>query len=35
MQIWTLQTTAARLPLTDMILQQKGKEFAKMLNIEE
>jgi hypothetical protein len=23
------------MPLTDMILQQKGKEFAKMLNIEE
>jgi len=35
MQIWTSQATAAGMPLTDMILQQKGKEFAKMLNIEE
>ncbi|CAB4477464.1 unnamed protein product [Rhizophagus irregularis] len=35
MQIWTSQATAAGLPLTDMILQQKGKEFAKMLNIED
>lgn len=34
MQIWTSQVTAARMPLTDIILQQKGKEFAKILNIE-
>ena len=34
MQIWTSQAVAARIPLTDMILQQKGLEFAKKLNIE-
>ena len=34
MQIWTSQVIAAGVPLTDMILQQKGLEFAKKLNIE-
>jgi hypothetical protein len=35
MQIWTSQAVAAGLPLSDMILQQKGLEFARMLNIED
>ena len=35
MQIWTSQAVAAGLPLSDMILQQKGLKFAKMLNIED
>src|SRR5215204_6553404 len=35
LQIWTFQAVAAGLPLTDMILQQKGLELAKMLNIDE
>lgn len=35
LQIWTSQAVAAGLPLTDVILQQKGMELAKMLNIEE
>ena len=34
LQIWTSQAVAAGLPLTDMILQQKGLEFAKKFNIE-
>jgi len=34
MQIWTSQVVAAGVPLTDMILQQKGLEFAQKLNIE-
>ena len=35
MQIWTSQAIANEIPLTDLILQQKGLEFAKTLNIEE
>ena len=35
LQIWTSQAVAAGLPLTDMILQQKGIELARMLNIGE
>jgi hypothetical protein len=35
MQIWTLQATAAGLPLSNSILQLKGIEFAKLLNIED
>jgi len=35
LQIWTSQAVATGLPLTDMILQQKGLEFARMLNIED
>lgn len=35
MQIWTSQAISAGLPLSDMILQQKGLEFAKMFNIED
>ncbi len=35
LQIWTSQAVAAGLPLTDMTLQQKGLELAKMLNINE
>ena len=35
MQIWTSQAVAAGLPLTDLILQQKGIELARMLNIGE
>jgi hypothetical protein len=35
MQIWTSQAVAAGLPLNDMILQQKGLEFAKMFNVED
>lgn len=35
MQIWTSQAIADGVPLTDMILQQKGLEFAKTLNIED
>src|SRR6266480_2128698 len=35
LQIWTSQAVAAGLPLTDMILQQKGLEFSRMLNIED
>ena len=34
MQIWTSQAVTAEIPLTDMILQQKGLEFVKKLNIE-
>jgi hypothetical protein len=33
LQIWTAQAVTAGLPLTDMILQQKGMELAQMLNI--
>jgi hypothetical protein len=35
LQIWTSQAVATGLPLTDMTLQQKGLELAKMLNINE
>ena len=35
MQIWTSQAVAAGLPISDLILQQKGMEFAKSLNIED
>jgi hypothetical protein len=35
LQIWTAQAVTAGLPLTDMILQQKGIELAQMLNIGE
>jgi len=35
MQIWTSQAIADGVPLTDMILQQKGLEFANTLNIED
>ncbi|GET54394.1 tigger transposable element-derived protein 6-like [Rhizophagus irregularis DAOM 181602=DAOM 197198] len=35
MQIWTSQAIAAGLPLSDMILQQKGLEFAKMFNMDD
>ncbi len=35
MQIWTSQAIAGGVPLTDVILQQKGLEFAKGLNIED
>ena len=35
LQIWTSQVVAAGLPLTDMILQQKGIELAQKLSIEE
>lgn len=35
LQIWTSQAVTVGLPLTDMILQQKGLELAKMLNIGE
>jgi len=35
LQIWTSQAVAVGLPLTDMILQQKGLEFAKKINIEK
>src|ERR1044072_3548696 len=35
LQIWTSQAVAAGLPLTNMILQQKGIELARMLNIGE
>ncbi|CAB5309490.1 unnamed protein product [Rhizophagus irregularis] len=35
MQIWTSQATAAGLPLSNSILQLKGIEFAKLLNIED
>ena len=34
MQIWTSQAIADGVPLTDMILQQKGLEFANTLNIK-
>ena len=34
MQIWTSQAIANKLPLSNMILQQKGLEFAKMFNME-
>ena len=34
MQIWTSQAMAVGLPLSDMILQQKGLEFAQKLHIE-
>ncbi|RHZ45638.1 hypothetical protein Glove_668g40 [Diversispora epigaea] len=34
MQIWTSQAVAVGLPISDAILQQKGLEFAKLLNIE-
>lgn len=34
MQIWTSQAVASGVPLTDGILQQKGLELAKRLNIE-
>lgn len=35
MQLWTSQAIADGVPLTDLILQQKGLEFAKALNIED
>ncbi len=35
MQIWTSQAIADGVPLTDMILQQKGLEFANTLNIKD
>ena len=35
LQFWTSQAVAAGLPLTDLILQQKALELAKMLNIGE
>ncbi|CAB5296361.1 unnamed protein product [Rhizophagus irregularis] len=35
LQIWTSQAVAARLPLTNTILQQKGLELVQMLNISE
>ena len=35
MQFWTSQAVAAGLPLTDLILQQKALELAKMLDIGE
>ena len=35
MQIWTSQAIAGGVLLTDVILQQKGLEFAKELNIED
>ena len=35
LQIWTSQAISTGLPLTDMILQQKGLELAQMLNINE
>ncbi|EXX67257.1 hypothetical protein RirG_116040 [Rhizophagus irregularis DAOM 197198w] len=34
MQIWTSQAVAADIPLSDMMLQEKGLEFAKSLKIE-
>ncbi|CAB5374532.1 unnamed protein product [Rhizophagus irregularis] len=34
MQIWTSQAVAADIPLSDMMLQKKGLEFAKSLKIE-
>ena len=34
-QIWISQAIAVGFPLTDLILQQKGLEFGKMLNIKE
>jgi hypothetical protein len=35
LQLWTSQAVTAGIPLTDMILQQKGLEFAQKLNIED
>ena len=35
LQIWIFQIVAAELPLTDLILQQKGIELAQMQNIRE
>jgi len=35
LQFWTSQAVAAGLPLTDLILQQKALELAKMLDIGE
>jgi hypothetical protein len=35
MQIWTSQAVANGIPLSDMILQEKGLEFAKSLKIED
>jgi hypothetical protein len=35
LQIWISQAVATGLPLTDMILQQKGLELAQRLNIRE
>src|SRR6266487_4719823 len=34
LQIWTSQAVATGIPLTDMILQQKGLEFARRLGVE-
>ncbi|CAJ0912725.1 9452_t:CDS:2 [Entrophospora sp. SA101] len=34
MQIWTAQMVSAGMPLSDLILQRKGEEFARGLNIE-
>jgi hypothetical protein len=35
MQIWTAQAVFAGMPLSDLILQKKGEEFARSLNIED
>src|ERR1043166_5070655 len=35
MQLWTSQAVAASIPLSDMILQEKGLEFAESLKIED
>ena len=35
MQIWTSQAVVVGFPISDLILQQKGLEFAKSLNIED
>ena len=34
LQLWTSQAVATGIPLTDMILQQKGLEFARKLDVE-
>ena len=33
MQIWTTQMVSAKMPLSDLILQRKGEEFTRGLNI--
>ena len=35
MQLWTCQVVAVGIPLSDMILQEKGIEFAELLGIED
>ena len=35
MQLWTSQAVAAGIPLSDMMLQEKGLEFAESLKIED